>query len=54
MKEVTSVKRHSVRNDPISSTERERGAVRTINVLVDLEEILPTAHAPKPPKAQRD
>lgn len=47
------MKRRSVHNDPISSTERDRGAVVQVNVLVDLE-TLPMAQAPKPPKAKRD
>lgn len=48
------MKRRSVQNDPISSTERDRGAVVTVNVLFDLEQTMPKAQAPKPPKAKRD
>ncbi|MFK3979667.1 hypothetical protein ACI2K4_04730 [Micromonospora sp. NPDC050397] len=33
------MKRRSVRNDPISTSERDRGAVRT--VFVDLERAVP-------------
>jgi hypothetical protein len=39
------MKRRSVRNDPISTSERDRGAVRT--VFVDLERAVP-ATAAKP------
>ncbi len=47
------MKRRSVLNDPIGTTERARGAVVRVNVLVDLENLAfqggaPAADAPAP------
>lgn len=47
------MKRRSIQNDPIGSTERDRGIVVQVNVLVDLEEISPTEQALKPMKPKR-
>ncbi|MEO6700580.1 MAG: hypothetical protein ABI140_03425 [Jatrophihabitantaceae bacterium] len=50
------MKRRSVQNDPISSTERDRGAVVRVNVLLDLEDAIPAAteKAPSVVRAKRD
>jgi hypothetical protein len=50
------MKRRSVQNDPISTTERDRGAVVRVNVLLDLEDAMPAAaaKAPSVSKAKRD
>jgi hypothetical protein len=43
---VNCVKRRSVLNDPIGTTERSRGVVVRLNVLVDLDETDPRCDAP--------
>jgi hypothetical protein len=43
---VNCVKRRSVLNDPIGTTERSRGAVVQVNVLVDLEALAFQGGAP--------